>query len=724
MPPQGMQQMPQAPQGPQGGMPAMGANVPPGPMPGQVPPTQAVDPNNAIDGEILNTNIAEALKKNNPDRYKKIGQEAKRGFEVDDQSRKQWLEATLEWLKVAKQTVEKKTYPWPDASNIKYPLISTAALQFSARAYPSLVPADKQLVNSRIYGADKDGSKAVRGDRIAKYMSWQFMEDMCYWEEDTDKMLISLAVCGVMFRKTFYNSVTDKIDSVLVYPENFVVDYYTKTLEKCSRYSEILEMTERDIKERIANGDYCEVKLGSPHQEQDKKRDLQVPTTIDWTTPFKVIEQNTWLDLDEDDVREPYIVTFLKDTGEVLRISPKFVKDDVIMKGKKKIGYKSLCQYTKYGFIPNPDGSFYDLGFGHLLGPLNASANTLLNLLVDAGHLSNLQSGFIGKGLRIKMGQTTFTPGEWKQVNATGDDLRKQIVPLPTQGPSDVLFKLLDLILQSGKELASVAEIFVGKMPGQNTPATTTQTAVEQGMKVFTSIYKRVYRAMDKEFKKVFHLNRLYMDPNTYSKVIDEDIGPDDFNEDDYDVCPSADPTSTSQQEKLQKAQALMQLLQTGLLDNMKVVMRVLDAQEQPNWQELIPGLQQTGQPQPPPPPPDPKVMAIQAKAETDKQAAQVRMVESQHKMALEDKSKASDIQFKAAELQLEKQAANQEAILKARAADQDAQIKALEAHQTLLHNHVEHLQKRAHAEDMAKVKQEAIRKQQAKSSQNGKRHG
>lgn len=721
MPPQGA---PQMPQGPQGGMPQMQANTPQGPPPGMVPPTPQQDPNAALDGKILSTNIAERIKAQDPEKYKKIGHEAKRGYDNDDKSRDMWLRSTLEWLKLAKQTLEKKTYPWPDASNIKYPLISTAALQFSARAYPSLVPADKALVNTRVYGMDQDGQKAVRGDRVAKYMSWQFMEDMTYWEEDTDKLLISLAVCGMMFRKTFYNTITDKIDSVLVYPENFVIDYYAKSIEKASRYSEAMEMTAREIEERIANEDYCEIKLGSPQQKQDHKRDLQVPTVLDWTTPFRVIEQHTWLDLDDDKVKEPYIVTFLHDTGEVLRITAKFTQNDVIMKGKKVVGYKPCCPYTKYGFIPNPDGSFYDLGFGHLLGPLNASANTLLNLLVDAGHLSNLQSGFIGKGLRIKMGQTTFTPGEWKAVNATGDDLRKQIVPLPAPGPSEVLFKLLDLILQSGKELASVAEIFVGKMPGQNTPATTTQTAVEQGMKVFTSIYKRIYRSLDKEFKKVFHLNRLYMDPNTYSKVVDASIGPDDFNEDHYDICPSADPTSTSQQEKLQKAQALMQLMQTGLLDNMKVVMRVLDAQEQPDWQDLIPGLKQTGQPQPPPPPPDPKVLAIQAKSQADQQTAQLRMAEGQHKMALEDQQNKMDLAQKQAEIQLEQQAGEAARVSQANSAQLKSAIEIAATRQKLAQAQVTHVQKLSHAEQMAKAKQEALRKQHAKSSQNGKRQG
>lgn len=208
--------------------------------------------------------------------------------------------------------------------------------------------------------------------------------------------------------------------------------------------------------------------------------------------------------------------------------------------------------------------------------------------MTDAGTLANMQSGFIGKGLRLKMGDQRFTPGEWKPVNATADDLRKQIVPLPTKDPSDVLFKLMTALITSGKELASVAEIFTGKMPGQNTPATTTMASVEQGMKVFTAVYKRIFRSLAKEFKKIYELNETYLDPNTYVQVLDSAIGPEDFNDADYDVCPGADPNAVSSSEKMQKAQALLELLPTGILDPVEVIRRVLVAQEQPNYEKLF----------------------------------------------------------------------------------------------------------------------------------------
>jgi len=605
-------------------------------MEGQESPDTSGSEEMEIMAAAMNTNVAEDMEK---DELLRIGQDAKREFDTDEASRKDWLEDTRDWLDLAMQIRENKSFPWPDASNIKYPLIATASLQFNARAYPTLVPGDGKLVKTRIFGKDQDGQKALQADRVAKYMSWQFMHDMETWDEDMDRLFMMLPVAGLLFKKSFFCPIEDKVKSELVFAENFVVDYYTHTLEKSERYSEILHMPERLLKARQRNGTFLEVDLGPPPQPETPIGKTSPTGGLDKSTPYKIIEQHRWEDLDDDGVMEPYIVTFHYNSGTVLRISPNFTPADMKMDGKKVVSIKRNTEfYTKYGFIPNPDGSFYDLGFGHLLGPINEAVNTLVNQLVDSGTLHNLQSGFIGKGLKMKMGDNPLQPGEWKAVNATGDDLRKQIVPLPTKEPSQTLFELLGMLVTSGKELASVAEIFVGKMPGQNTPATTTMASIEQGMKVFTAIYKRVFRSMQKEFNKVYKLNGMYLDPNTYSALLDEPVGPQDFQQDSYDVCPTADPVATTQQEKLLKAQALMELLPSGLIDPMQVVIRNLQAQEQPEWEKLIPGMAETGQPQPPPQKPDPKMMEMEKKAElADRQGAmKMKMQQEKHAMDMQ----------------------------------------------------------------------------------------
>ena len=623
-------------------------------------------------------NIAKDL---DEDQLIKIGNQVVSGYETDCDSRKPWEEDLKNWTDLALQVTTQKTFPWPNAANIKYPLLATAAMQFAARAYPTLIPSNGKLVKCRVIGSDMDGQKTARANRISTHMSYQLLDEMDGWEEDMDKLLISLPIAGTCFKKTYWDSAKQKNCSKLVLPKTLVVNYYCRNLDDAERITEILHLTKRKIKERQNQGIYLEVDIGDPSADSldpttSVNGAFQRTANDDETTPYVILEQHTYLDLDEDGYSEPYIITVEEASKKVLRIVPRFDSDGVVVgENGKIVSIEAIQYYTKYGFIPNPDGGFYDIGFGRLLGPLNNSANTIINQLVDAGSLSNLQAGFIGKGLRIKMGESRFQPGEWKAVNAVGDDLKKQIFPLPVREPSQVLFNLLDLLLKSGKELASVAEIFVGKMPGQNTPATTTMATIEQGMKVFTAVYKRVYRSLTSEFRKIYKLNRVYMNFEEYISVLDEPVPQSDYQGSEDDISPGADPTAVSSQEKQAKVQALMQLLQLGTIDPMAVTQLYLEAHEIPEPQKYM------RQPQPQP---DPKMEAIKAKAQVDQQKAQIDMQTAEHKMQLERATKEQEMQMKAAQLQQELQAKQMQAVLDAKLSQAEVgQKMQLQAQQT-----------------------------------------
>jgi len=531
------------------------------------------------------------------------------------------------------------------------------------------------------------------------------------WEEDMDKMLMMLPIVGTMFKKTWYDKTEDKIKSKLILPKYLVVNYWTTNLDESERISEVIHMSPRLLKERQNMGVYAEEDLGDPVAENHLMPDDA--DTNSKSIPYTIIEQHTFLDLDDDGYAEPYIVSFDYSSGKLLRISRRFLLDDVVLKDDEKTiaRIKPIQMYTKFGFIPNPDGSFYDIGFGVLLGPINESVNTLINQLVDSGHLHNLQSGFIGKALRVKMGDQSLRPGEWRPVNATADDLRKQIVPLPTKEPSSVLFQLMGTLITSGKELASVAEIFTGKMPGQNTPATTTMATVEQGMKVFTAVYKRIFRALAEEFDKIFELNSLYLDPNKYITVLDMEISPEDFDASSCDVAPAADPNAASQQEKLMKAQGLMEMLQVAgpIFNPIKVLSRVLEAQEQPNWQELFSDeVIQSGQV--PPPPPDPKMMAIQAKMQADQQKAAMDIQAKQAKMELEGRNAEQKMMMEAQAHAQKMQQQEESAMVKSASDIQMANIfsaaERTKAQQGLVQKEQAHQQKMSQQKEAAKSSQ------------------
>ena len=602
-----------------------------------------------LDRLLATTNIAEEL---DDELLATIGEEVIRGFDKDLNSKEAWDASVDAWIKLAAQVKEQRSYPWPNAANVKYPLLSTAALQFAARAYPTLVPADGNVAQMQVIGADPQGMKAEKAQRLADHMNYQLLVDMPDWEEETDKLFVQLPIIGCMFRKTYFDDLKKTNCSRLLGPKDLVVNYWAPSLEAAFRVSEIMEMTENQLKEKINAGLYLDVALPQPTVDESRPRTVDVhgnqPTfDSDGGTPYIFIEQHTYWDLDQDGYKEPYVITVERKSRKVFRIVARWDSDGVHNNDDGELVYITpVGYYTKYSFIPNPDGGFYDVGFGHLLGPLNESANTIINQLLDAGTLSNLQSGFIGKGLRMKMGEQRVQPGEWRAVNATGDDIKKQIFPLPVKEPSKVLFELLGLIIESSEKLASVAEIFVGKMPGQNTPATTTMASIEQGMKLFTAIYKRVYRSLTKEFKKLFRLNGLYQENlDKAQHVLDQPITVEDYDPKAYDVCPTADPTAVSSTQKLLKAEGLMQVLPLGTVNIQEVTKRILEAQEQPNIQLLMSN---------PTPQQDPKVAAEQAKMQMAQEEHKMDMVAKQMELQFKQQEAVMDQKFMQMEKQLE----------------------------------------------------------------------
>lgn len=699
-----------------GGMPGMEGQDPAAmaamsapPPPGQImemgmEDQSAQDPmQKYIDFALSQANLAKHLrkKKDGESMLAKIGSEVVRGYTEDEASRVDWMKNNEEWMRLALLVRENKTYPWPKASNVKFPLIATAAMQFSARAYPSLVPSDGQIVKTSLPQKHPNKALVEAGRRVANHMSFQLRYIMKGWEEEMDKLLMTLAISGLIFKKTYYCGVEKKNKSCLVYPENLVVNYYAKSLASAYRKTEIIPYYKNDVRSKILNDEEfldvldeisASVDAGSNKQPVANKA---APPAEDSTTPLVFLSQHTFLDLDEDGYEEPYVITVHKESAKVVRIVARYDSDGVTRNEKGDIMHITPVEYfTDFSFIPNPDGSIYGLGFGALLGPLNVSVNTLINQLIDSGTLNNLQSGFIGKGLRIKMGETSFRPGEWKVVNATGDDLSKSVFPLPSKEPSAVLMNLLQMLIQSGNQLASIAEIFVGKMPGQNTPATTTQETVQQSMAVFTAIYKRVYRSMDLEFQKIYRLNKLNPDSiQQETELAGIPLETSDYDYPTWMIVPGADPAGDSFAVRQQKMQFIAQsILPLGAVNPQVYSQKALEMLELPDVDEWI---------QPPPPPqPDPKAQAMQMKAQIDQQKGEQDIA-----------AKQADSQAKQEENQIKKEMM----LLKAQMEEREAQRKGEEADRNMKFDQLMRMMEIQHTRSSndIKLQTEAVSSQQ-----------
>lgn len=644
--------------------------------------------------DIESLNLAEDIEDKE---LQSIGIAITQWLEDDEGARSDWIDRNSKWLELACQVQTRKSYPWPDAANVKYPLLTTAAMQFAARSYPALVPGPN-LVAGIVVGKDDTGERFASAERIGKHMSYQLLFEMDGWEEDMDRLCMMIPIVGCIFKKTYYDPLEKKNRSELVMATDLVIDYFAKSVESANRKSHIIYKTNNDIKERVAAGLWLDIDLPEPSVGESRINPTvqSAKDRIDGTnepqlspaTPQKFIESHCWWDLDGDGYDEPYIITVHYNSKKVVRIVPRFNIEGVQFAIDPKTGKEKLVKiqpieyFTKFGFIPNPDGSIYDLGFGLLLGGINESVNTLTNQLIDSGTLNNMQAGFLGRGIRVRSGGTRFLPGEWKPVDFTGDDIKKHIFPLPTKEPSQTLFKLLETLVTSGKELSSVAEIMVGKMPGQNTPATTTMATIEQGLKVFTAIHKRLYRSLGQEYKKLFALNHINMDGPVYF-TINELEGPkseavyqEDYSPENITVKPNADPNVVSQSQKLMKVQSYGPLLQLGTINPQEYTKRFLEAVEAENIEALM-------KVEPKPDPEAQKMQAEMAMKQADmqmkQQFEQMKAQIKQQEAAMDGQKKEMEIRFMMVEQQLKERAAQIELMGKAKQADLDLQASAIE---------------------------------------------
>lgn len=581
------------------------------------------------------------------------------GYDRDVWSRRRWHKRTEAAMDLAMQISKDKSFPWPGCANVAFPLVTIAALQFHARAYPAIVNGSK-VVNCRVVGPDPDGKEAARADRISTHMSWQLLEEDEDWEEQQDRALINVPVVGTAFKKTYYNASCKHNESDLVLAKDLVFDYWAKSTETCPRKTHVIPLFRNDIYERVKRGTFRDVldetwytQDAQPRKDErtaneDIRKGQTAPQTDD-TTPFTGLEQHCSLDLDGDGYAEPYIITFEESSHQVLRIVTRFDREADIERNDAKeiIQIKAVEYFTKIPFIPNPDGGIMDIGFGVLLGPLNEATNSIVNQLIDAGTMATTAGGFLGRGAKIRGGVYTFSPFGWNRVDSTGDDLSKSIFPLPVREPSAVLFQLLSLLIDYTNRVSGSTDTLVGENPGQNTPAETMRTMVKQGEKIYSAIYKRIWRSMKQEFKKWFILNAIHL-PAKQSFGVDGAFAMrEDYLGDPSKVIPVADPNVSSDEQKFVRAQLIAD--RAGGVpgyDREVAERRFLDAAKIEGTDQLYPGVKKTG------PLGNPKIqveqMKMQAKQSQLEWDKKVFAAEMQSEVAM-NQAKITELMAKAA---------------------------------------------------------------------------
>ncbi len=550
----------------------------------------------------------------------RIGVFCVEGYKSDCNSRKKWVEMNRAGLDLAMQVTKTKSFPWPNCANVAFPLVTIAALQFHARAYPAIV-GSKDLVKCN-YPFDATPEEKAACEVVSKFMSYQLLEEDSAWEEQHDRLLLNYSIIGCAFKKSYFSGKLRHNVSELVLAQDLVMDYYATSVETCRRKTHVYPLWKNDLLSGIRRDKpiYRDVSKEDwfPRGGAQFDRELNDGTTPPVRAedlPFVALEQHVWLDLDNDGFEEPYIVTIERDSQKVLRIVARWERTvDVMRNVSGQIFSISPTEhFTKYGFIPSPDGSIYDLGFGRLLGPVNETVSSAINQLLDAGSMSVSAGGFLGRGAKVRSGDYAFSPFEWKRVDALGDDLSKSVFPLPVREPSNVLFNLLSLLIEYANRISGATDTLVGESVGQNTPAETSRSMVEQGMKIYSALFKRCWRAMKEELKKLYILNATYAQTR-YAQF---------FTGDPSRVAPAADPTITSEAERLRKAVIIAErAAATPGYNQAKVEENLLRAVGVDNWQEFYVGVDPNSAPK------DPRIVVAELKFQQFQMDLQARQQE------------------------------------------------------------------------------------------------
>ena len=608
--------------------------------------------------EILKAkNIVELLSE---DEISKISQKIQDDYEKDKTSCEGKINHMKEIIDMAKMVAKQKSYPWEGASNVIYPLIANAGIEYGATLYPEIIK-DDSVVKAKVIGSDDGevvetengpaideegkeiltniGSKRKQGNRVSDYMNYQLLDEMSHWETDTDKLGNAQPIVGNMYKRVYWDFNENKPESELIFPDKLIINDGARDIDSCIA-THILELYPQEVMTRIRSGMYVNIDLDENDDIAVDAND-ELEDTQGFNTKLHIfLDQFTWLDLDGDDYPEPYIVTMHEDSGKVVRITPRFTGVDV-KKNKKGEIEKITAQQelVKFGFIPSPDGSFYDTSFGTLLFGLNESINGTLNQLFDAGHLNITGGGFVGKGMKIKGGRIALSPGEWKMVDIMGDDLAKNIVPIPQPKPDPTLFALLGYLVEGGKNMALLRDVLSGESAG-NIQATTYVSMVEQGLKQFKSLYKRFYKSLKKELKLIYNLNSKHLTNQKYAEVLDEVVDnvdvKQDFSTKSYNICPVADISAITSHQRMAQASYLQTYIGNPFVDQEELMTRIFEISQVDNIDKLVVA---------PPPQENPQMEVEQLKGQIKMQELQMKMQESQQKMAIEIQKAQAEIE-------------------------------------------------------------------------------
>jgi hypothetical protein len=487
-------------------------------------------------------------------------------FNEYKESRGDWEDTYRNGLDLLGFKYERRTEPFRGASGVNHPVLAEAVTQFQAQAYKELLPADGP-VRTQILGA-VDVAKEEQSKRVKDFMNYQIMDQMKEYEPEFDQMLFYLPLSGSTFKKVYYDDLLGRAVSKFVPADDLIVPYSANSLEDAEAVIHVIKISENDLRKQQVAGFYRDIELGAPpvteNQLQDKKLELEGIAKDGQEDQYTLYEVHTNLDLEGyedigDDgeptgIKLPYVVTVSQAGQKVLAIRRNYGEQDPL---RKKVNY-----FVQFKFLPGT--GFYGFGLIHMIGGLTRTATAALRQLLDAGTLANLPAGFKSRGIRVRDDAQPLQPGEFRDVDAPGGNIKDQFMTLPFKGPDQTLLQLMGIVVNAGQRFAAIADMQVGDM-NQQAAVGTTVALLERGSRVMSAIHKRIYVGLKQEFKLLAEVFKTYLPP-VYPYDVPgarREIKVQDFD-DRIDILPVADPNIFSQTQRISIAQSQLQLAQSN----------------------------------------------------------------------------------------------------------------------------------------------------------------
>jgi len=521
-----------------------------------------------------------------------LSSELSGAYEDDLLSRDEWEEAYTRGLDQLGIQYKERSSPFEGASGVTHPLIMESVTQFQAQAYKELLPSGGPI-KTQVLGV-QDAAKEDQAHRVKEYMNYQIMEVMQEYDPDMDQLLFYLPLSGSTFKKVYYDPALQRAVAKFLPAQDLVVPYAASDLATASRVTHVLRMDANEIRKMQVAGFYRDVELSTSDNENRVKKKVDELEGISKTYMddiYTLLEMHVNLDLEgfedtspEGDVtgiQLPYIVTIDRGSNLILSIRRNFEEDSDIAKKRQ--------YFVHYKFMPGL--GFYGFGLIHMIGGLGRSATSILRQLIDAGTLANLPAGFKARGVRVRNSDDPLQPGEWRDIDVPGGDIRNAIVPLPYKEPSGTLAQLLGVIIEGGRRFISLADEQVNNM-NQETPVGTTVAMLERGMKVMSAIHKRLHYAQKTEFRLLATIFAQNL-PAEYPYEVagaPRTIKAEDFDGR-VDVIPVSDPNIFSMAQRVTLAQSQLQLAQSNpqIHNIYAAYRRMYQALEVQNIDEILP---------------------------------------------------------------------------------------------------------------------------------------